>query len=49
MDKMTEGGHVKQMNNLEDKTEIGGKIISADPMNSRNSDLVIALSGVEGF
>ena len=46
---MTEGGHVKVMNNLEDKTEIGGKIISADPMNSRNSDLVIALSGVEGF
>tara|TARA_B110000285_G_C15021935_1_gene562052 strand:+ start:671 stop:793 length:123 start_codon:yes stop_codon:yes gene_type:complete len=40
------------MHNLEDKSVMENgveKTISADPMNSRNSDLVIALSGVEGF
>jgi len=49
---MTEGNFGKPMHNLEDKNvnENGvQKVISADPMMSRNSDLVIDLTGVEGY
>jgi len=40
------------MHNLEDKVVMENgteKKISADPMNSRNSDLVIDLTNVEGY
>jgi|TARA_B110001450_G_scaffold248347_1_gene264419 hypothetical protein len=46
---MTEGGVGRPMPNLEDKKEGNGNIISADPMLSRNSDVVIDLAGVEGY
>lgn len=50
---MTEGGVGRPMPNLEDKTKTNDKgeevTVSADPMLSRNSDLVIDLAGVEGY
>jgi hypothetical protein len=50
---MTEGGVGRTMPNLEDKTKTNDKgeveIVSADPMLSRNADLVIDISGVEGY
>ena len=50
---MTEGGVGRTMPNLEDKTKTNDKgeevTVSADPMLSRNSDLVIDLAGVEGY
>jgi|TARA_B110000238_G_C15772688_1_gene288313 hypothetical protein len=46
---MTEGDIGRPMHNLEDKKDEKGNIVSADPMLSRNSDLVIDLAGVEGY